>query len=235
MKYWPLTFVLLAVWIGGETGAQDAKGKVVKFDTIEAERILVRQDVAIGVPGKGKWVHIQKDSMACYGDQPAANIPQSGAGISSVGVFVRSEKSTSMLDSDSVSFRSKEKWSSLDLDRLTLSAIDSKAITILERTLLQFTDDNDTMRFAIQAYGKGGPAIALYDAARKERLRIGAEADRGASVTLLDAAGKVRAQLGASTMTHTKTDAKTDAKKKYPESTLTLLDAKGNVLVQLPK
>jgi len=41
MKYWPLTAVLLAFWLGRETGAGDVQPKVSKFDVIEARKVVL--------------------------------------------------------------------------------------------------------------------------------------------------------------------------------------------------
>ena len=41
MKYWPLTAVLLAFWMGRETGAGDDQPKVSKFDVIEARKVVL--------------------------------------------------------------------------------------------------------------------------------------------------------------------------------------------------
>ena len=41
MKYWPLTFVLLAFWIGRETGAQEKAHLTAKFDSITATTIVL--------------------------------------------------------------------------------------------------------------------------------------------------------------------------------------------------
>ena len=41
MKYWSLTAVLLAFWLGRETGAGDNQPKVSRFDVIEARKIVL--------------------------------------------------------------------------------------------------------------------------------------------------------------------------------------------------
>ena len=50
MRYWPLTAVLLAFWLGRETGAGDdrQKDRTLELDQLVVNRVTVREEVLLG-------------------------------------------------------------------------------------------------------------------------------------------------------------------------------------------
>jgi len=95
MRYWQLTFVLLAFWLGQETGAQQNRRDVETFGTIECKRIVLlnkdkRQRLVL-VPG---GLAIQIDDAATT--LVAGSVSVYGGGRTNKAPFIAELSATSM-------------------------------------------------------------------------------------------------------------------------------------------
>ena len=95
---------------------------------------------------------------------------------------------------------------------------------------LHLSDPRMETRAILHLAADGAPALSLHDRDGKPRALLVTRADGSPALTLADKDSQARAVLGV-----TETVNKAGAKTKTAENTLTLRDAKGNVIWQAPR
>ena len=96
---------------------------------------------------------------------------------------------------------------------------------------LALFDKDGEARAHLIVFADGSPSLAFFDRAGKVRAMLGTHADGSPGLRLADKDGKTRATLGVTTTLEERTGAET----KTSAGTLTLYDAKGDVIWQAPR
>jgi hypothetical protein len=92
-------------------------------------------------------------------------------------------------------------------------------------------DKNGKNRAALGAYADGSSRLILFDTNGKKRAALRAFADGSPSLILRDKSGTARAELGVTRTVNPRTGAETTT----AENTLTMYDAKGDMIWQEPR
>ncbi|MHC4848822.1 MAG: hypothetical protein ACYTEG_10250 [Planctomycetota bacterium] len=195
-RYWPLTAVLLAFWLGRETGAEDAQ-KVTKFDRILAREITLIGDTSVALL-KGDSINLVQRNLVTSLAPGSVHVLEKGKNAEDV------VRTAGLVASD---------------DAATVSVVDRRSG--FEASLWA---DHDQSSVAVADY-KGREAKTDL---REIELSLSAKA---CAVSVKDRTGRPRAALGTTVIS----DKKTENSTRFPESTLTLYDARGTVLAQLPR
>ena len=196
MKYWPLTAVLLAFWLGRETGADDkAAPKVAEFGDIRCSGIQVRDPKKPGattvILADGLRVRDETSMTEVYPGSVTVLGGASGAGAKQEHAFY-----AMMTASD------------------TTARVAAKSVK----------SGYDSGLFAKKDYASvmAGNTKEYLEKTNRGTARLWAS--KGVrKLVVTDKRGTDRAVLGTAEVVNKKTGAKTT----YPESTLTLFDAKG--------
>ncbi len=106
-----------------------------------------------------------------------------------------------------------------------------KAWQHLEVSSLTLMDKDGMAGASLSLFGTGTPHLLLHDKNGKKRVWLGVNRDGSPALDLYDKNVNKRATLGVTTTV----DKRTGAETKTAESTLTLFDAKGDVIWQAPR
>ena len=193
MRYWMLTVVLLAFWLGRETGAGDKDPpKVTTFDEIRCNRIVVGSKLLKST--------IDPGAFACN-----TGVLHTVIGSGTVKVESPGYRATMAAEGDGASVTAKATTSSF---QAVLIAKDKGAAMVLTSVT-----KTGTKLSSLRASGVGSSIWR-----------------GGGRFQISDKNGQKRVVLGSTGPTD-----RTTGTPKFPESTFTLYDAKGNVLERLPR
>ena len=149
-RYWPLTAVLLAFWMGREIGAQgNVAAKVTTFETIHAKKIVVE--------GKNRVV-IDEDGILVQDFPKVRN-----------RVLVK-PGSISLL-CDQITVASLEYEPQVDSALLTIKGAGVGARTFVSKSMIVIQDPQGRKRFGVANRGKS-TELGIYDATGTLRAGI---------------------------------------------------------------